>query len=126
MGFNNRLRRVQFQTHGRENATNEYRDCGCIIFLGLHYKPRYAIKALIYGEKKGVESIGSWVKASVEEGELITQLQQGSGRGAIREDKEEVVYFCSWDAPQKLKKLEKVFPSADIGLFQSEEVALDS
>jgi len=112
--------RIRFETFGRENATNDYKDCGCVIFLGLHYKPRYAIKALIYGEQKGLGAIDNWMMKRVEDGELIMQLQQGSGRGTLRGNKEQVVYFCSWDASHKIKMLKKVFPSAQIEMLGAE------
>lgn len=110
------LGRLQFETFGRENATDRYKDCGCVIFLGLHYKPKFAIKNLIYGEQKGKSPVGSWMMSEVESGEIVMQLQQGSGRGTIRDDKEQVVYFCSYDPSQLLIRLSKVFPSADLGV----------
>lgn len=42
--------KFHFETFGRENATNQYRDCECVIFMGLHHKPSNALKALLLGE----------------------------------------------------------------------------
>lgn len=115
---------LHFCTFGRENATNDYKDCGCIIFLGLHYKPTYALRANLLGEMKGSCDVDHWMIDKVEEGELTVQIQQGSGRGRIRNQNEEnqSVYFCAYNPEVFFRGLRKAFPKANVQTCNFESI----
>lgn len=117
--------RMKFMTFGRENATNDFKDCGCIIFLGLHYKPTYAYRAHLIGEMKGDKDVEPWMIDKVEEGEIALQLHQGSGRGKIRKGNMESqsVYYCAYDPTVFFRGLRKAFPGATVQTYNFE--ALD-
>ncbi len=83
--------RLFFETFGRENATDEYKGCEVIFFIGLLHKPSSAIDALLAGE--GFVGDTDAVRQEVEKGEFIFQLQQGIGRGALRRGRRQFVHF---------------------------------
>ncbi len=116
--------RLNFVTFGRENATNEYKDCDVVVFIGLHHKPAHAIKALLSGE--GFTGDAESVKRDVETGELIQQLQQGIGRGQMRQGKRQYVHFFHPNPMIFADDLEKAFPLCEYvgsttGLLTDEE-----
>ncbi|MFC1832771.1 hypothetical protein ACFL0S_12245 [Thermodesulfobacteriota bacterium] len=83
--------RFYFETFGRETATDEYKDCEVVIFIGLLHKPSSAINALLAGE--GFTGDPDAVRQDVETGELLQQIQQGIGRGQLRRGDRQFVYF---------------------------------
>jgi len=109
--------RIKFETFGRENATNKYNTCQVIIFFGLHYKPTYTIKSLLFGETKELDVLSPWVINDVQTGEIVMQLHQGSGRGTIRNGESQSVYFCAYNPTVFFKGLKKAYPQAQVGLL---------
>ncbi len=99
---------LHFETFGRETATNEYKDCEVIVFIGLNHKPKHTIKALLAGER----FLGDpdTVLRDVETGEFLQQLQQGIGRGTLRKGERQVVYFFHHDIDMFADAIQKAFP----------------
>ena len=125
--------RLNFVTFGRENATNEYRDCDVIIFVGLNHKPPYAVRALLAGE--GYKGDLSGILEDVKAGELIQQLQQGIGRGQMRQGSRQYVYFPYPHPEIFIHDLQRAFPACEIKGIENpyrpdppeeEDIALDS
>ncbi|MDD5434807.1 MAG: bifunctional DNA primase/polymerase [Nitrospira sp.] len=105
-----------FETFGRENASNEYRDCSVVIFLGLNWMRKNVIKGLLAGE--GMQSsVAMNILDDVMRGELVMQLQQGIGRGTLRKGEAQWAYFFDSNCMQYWKPLEKAFPGADLKII---------
>jgi hypothetical protein len=104
--------RLNFVTFGKENATNEYRECDVVIFVGLNHKPAYAVRALLAGE--GYKGNLSAVMEDVKTGELIQQLQQGIGRGQMRQGGRQYVYFTYPRPEIFVHDLQRAFPACEI------------
>jgi len=63
---------------------------------------------------KEMGKIAQWMIDQVEMGELIMQIQQGSGRGVIRDGGEQVVYFVHHNPSSVFPGLAKAFLGATI------------
>ncbi|BHH84326.1 bifunctional DNA primase/polymerase [Desulforhopalus sp. 52FAK] len=100
--------RLFFETFGRENATDEYKDCEVIFFIGLLHKPDSAIDALLAGE--GFAGNKDAVREEVKVGEFLQQLQQGIGRGALRQGRRQFVHFFHHKPEIFERDLRKAFP----------------
>lgn len=100
--------RLFFANFGRETATNEFKDCEVIVFIGLNHKPKHTIKALLAGE--GYLKDPTAIMKDVEAGEFLHQLQQGIGRGTIRKGHKQFVYFFHNDPDCFKDDLQKAFP----------------
>ena len=107
-------KRFSYVTFGKENATNVFSHCNCVILLGLHWKPKFAIKSLLLGEIKEIDKIQSYMIDKTEIGELASQIQQATGRGTIRNGLPQTVYFCFHDTSIIKKGLAKAFKGATI------------
>ncbi|MDB4516347.1 bifunctional DNA primase/polymerase [Crocinitomicaceae bacterium] len=100
--------RLRFETFGRETATDAYKDCGVIVFIGLNHKPQHTINALLAGE--GFTGDPDAVRKEVETGEFLQQLQQGMGRGTLRKGQRQFVYFFDMDPERFKRDIHAAFP----------------
>ena len=99
---------LSFVTFGRETATDEYKDCDVIFFIGLNHKPKHTQKALLAGE--GFKGDPDKVLKDVETGEFLQQLIQGTGRGTLRKGKRQYVYYFHHDPERFADAMQEAFP----------------
>lgn len=105
---------IKFRTFGLHDATNLFSDCERVVFLGFLRKPRKQYLADLYAETLDMSVIEEWMVEQVEIGDLIVQLQQGTGRGTMRRGEAQEVYFFDLKPERFTEDFFKAFPGCSV------------